>query len=150
MWECACYKCVLWVCNGCATGMRHVESVQCMLGVCVQCVWCVCVTRAMCEQWVCNGRAMDVQWVCKALSACSVWWECGGTCVTCVTRAMCIVGVQCPCHRRAMGVRGAECVGMCVLGVRWVCKGHAGRRARVVHGVSVCVCVCVCVCHVSR
>ena len=92
---------------------------------------------------------MGVQWVCKALSACSVWWECGGTCVTCVTRAMCIVGVQCPCHRRAMGVRGAECVGVCVLGVRWVCKGHAGRRARVVHGVSVCVCVCVCVSRVT-
>ena len=61
----------------------------------------------------------------------------------CVTRAMCEQWVR---NGRAMGVRGAECVGVCVLGVRWVCKGHAGRRARVVHGVSVCVCVC----HVSR
>ena len=36
-------------------------------------------------------------------------------CVTCVIRAMCIVGVQWVCNRCAKGVRAAECVGVCVL-----------------------------------
>ena len=104
MWECACYKCVLWVCNGCATGMRHVESVQCMLGVRVQCVWCVCVTRAMCEQWVCNGRAMDVQWMCNGCAmgvqgtecmqcVVEVWGDVCHVCHTCHVHSGCAMGV---------------------------------------------------------